>query len=113
MHEWSLVETLLRRAEEKASEHGATAVRRLAISIGELAGVEPDLFDSAWLEFRAGTLCANAALEIRRVAAEWECPSCGEIVAGGGDLRCAACEKPLRLRAGGEILLERMELEVP
>lgn len=113
MHEWGLVETLLRRAEEKASEHGATAVRRLTVSIGALAGVEPDLFEAAWLEFRAGTLCANAALEIRSVVAEWECPDCEAIVATGGALRCAACRKPLRLRAGGEILLERMELEVP
>lgn len=113
MHEWSLVQSLLARADEEARRHGATSVTRLEISIGELAGVEPALFDSAYELFRADTLCAGAALRIRHVPAEWACVRCDAPIARGEALRCPACDGAARLRAGDGIVLERMELEVP
>jgi len=113
MHEWSLVQSLLSRVEEEARKHGAVAVRRLEVSIGELAGVEPALFDSAYELFRTDTLCSNARLEIRYVPARWVCGQCGARVAEGAALWCTGCDGPARLAAGDGIVLERIELEVP
>ena len=113
MHEWSLVQSLLSRVDEEVRKHGAVAVRRLEVSIGELAGVDPALFDSAYELFRTDTLCAEAQLEIRYVPATWVCAQCGARITQGAALWCAACESPARLDAGAEIVLERMELEVP
>lgn len=113
MHEWSLVQVLLTRVDEEARKHGAVAVRRVEVSIGELAGVEPALFESAYALFRPDTLCADAPLVLRPVPAAWVCPRCGAPSARGAAPWCAACACPARLEAGEGIVLERLELEIP
>ncbi len=112
MHEYSLVAAMAERVEREARARKALAVHRLAVRIGALSGVEPELFASAFTLVRQGLL-EQAALEIRRAEAEWACPQCGQAVPSGGPLRCAACAVPAKLVAGGEILLEQIEMEVP
>ncbi len=113
MHEYSLVQSLVARVEEIAREKGAVAVHRLVVSVGELAGVDPQLFETAYDTFRGGTLCEKAALEMRRVAASWACPSCSRRLERGAPLACPECGRPAELPPGAdEILLERIEMEV-
>jgi hydrogenase nickel incorporation protein HypA/HybF len=113
MHEYAIVQALLERAEAEARARGATAVHRLHVAVGELAGVEPALLSAAYELFRAPTLCARAALDVRHVPARWECPACAAPVARGAVLACPTCAAPARLAAGDEIVLERIEMEVP
>ena len=114
MHEYSLVQSLVGRVEALAQERGATAVHRLVVSVGELAGLDPGLFQTAYDTFRAGTICERTAMELRTVPARWACPGCGREIARGEVLTCAACDLPARLSAGAdEILLETVEMEVP
>jgi hydrogenase nickel incorporation protein HypA/HybF len=114
MHEYSLVEALVRRVEEEARRRGALAVHALSVRVGELAGVDPELFRTAYETFRAGTLCADAPLALSRVAATWSCPTCRRPIPRGAPLRCGACDVPARLDDGGDALtLERIEMEVP
>jgi hydrogenase nickel incorporation protein HypA/HybF len=114
MHEYSLVEALVRRVEEEARRRGALAVHALSVRVGELAGVDPELFRTAYETFRAGTLCADAPLALSRVAATWSCPTCRRPIPRGAPLRCGACDAPARLDDGGDALtLERIEMEVP
>ena len=114
MHEYSLVEALVRRVEEEARRRGALAVHALKVSVGELAGVDPELFRTAYETFRAGTGCERAALEIVTCRAAWTCPSCGKAFARGDVLRCAACDRPARLTDRSDaLLLESIEMEVP
>ena len=114
MHEYSLVQSLVARVEAEASARGATAVHRLVVSVGELAGVDPELFQTAYDTFRAGTVCGSTAMEIRRVPARWSCPACGREIPRGEVLACEGCGVPARLAPGGdEMLLETIELEVP
>jgi hydrogenase nickel incorporation protein HypA/HybF len=112
MHEYSIVRSLLDRVEQEARDRGATAVHRLRVRIGELAGVEPDLLATAYQTFRERTLCAGAELDLVPVAAAWGCPRCGRPIAPGGILRCPECAVPARLAAGDDIVLERIEMEV-
>ncbi len=112
MHEWSLVQALLERVEEEARARQAHTVSRVRVRIGELAGVERELFALAYQTFRERTLCERAELEIVPVAARWECPRCGAPPAAGAALRCAVCRLPARLVEGDEIVLERLEMEV-
>jgi Zn finger protein HypA/HybF involved in hydrogenase expression len=81
MHEYSLVATLVERVEDVARKQGARTVERIEVHIGDRAGVERELFATAFDTFKLGIL-AQAALDI---------------VATPGD----------------EILLERVEMEVP
>ena len=113
MHEYSLVTALLDRVEAVAREHGATAVSAVRVRVGELSGVELSLPATAYELARTDTLCATAPLELLTEPARWECTACGTAVAADGPRRCGLCGAPARLVAGGEMLLERVEMEVP
>lgn len=114
MHEYSLIQSLVDRVEREARQRGATAVRRLEVSVGELAGVDPDLFRAAYEAFRPGTVCADAALQVVTRPAGWSCPTCGKAFARGDVLRCADCEQPARMGPDGDaLILEAIEMEVP
>ena len=112
MHEYSIVASLLERVEAEARNRGATAVHHVRVRIGELSGVEPDLVAAAYELFRERSVCAAADLEIVPEAAAWACPRCGGQIASGEILKCPACALPARLASGGDILLERIEMEV-
>lgn len=113
MHEYSIVQSLLDRVEEVAQTRGATSVHKLQVRIGELSGVEVPLLESAFDLFRKGSLCQDAELEVQSVTACWACPRCGKAVPRGQFLRCPDCGLPARLQAGDEIILDRIEMEVP
>ncbi len=114
MHEYSLVESLVRSVEREARARGAIAVHRLSVRVGELSGVDPELFRTAYETFRAGTICANVPLALTTVAATWSCPLCARPIARGGILRCPECKEPARLDEGGDaLMLDGIELEVP
>jgi hydrogenase nickel incorporation protein HypA/HybF len=114
VHEYSLVEALVRRVEEEAARRSALSVHRLSVRVGELSGVDPELLATAYETFRAGTICENAPLAMSRVAASWSCPTCKKPIERGAILRCASCGEPARLDDGGDaLLLDGIEMEVP
>jgi hydrogenase nickel incorporation protein HypA/HybF len=114
LHEYSLVEALVRRVEDEARKRQALAVHGLSVRVGELSGVDPELFQTAYETFRAGTLCENAPLALTRVAASWSCPRCRRPIARGQALSCPECKEPARLDEGGDALtLDGIDLEVP
>lgn len=114
MHEYSLVQSLVTRVEEEARRRSALAVHRLSVRVGELSGVDPELFQTAYETFRAGTICENAPLTLTRLAASWSCPRCKAPIAKGAVLRCPACEVPAKLDDGSDALtLDGIEMEVP
>ncbi len=114
MHEYALVQSLVERVEQEARARGAIAVHRLSVRVGELSGVDPELFRTAYETFREGTICAKAPLAVKTVAASWSCPRCATRIARGAVLRCAGCDAPARLDDGGDaLMLDGIELEVP
>ena len=113
MHEYSIVESLFERIREAARRQGATAVRRVTVQIGEIAGVDAGLLRTAYDLFRVRTICESAPLEIEAVPARWGCPAGHGDVEKGRALICRICGQPARLEAGDEILLRQLELEVP
>jgi hydrogenase nickel incorporation protein HypA/HybF len=113
VHEFSIVRALLDKVEEEARSRNAVSVRKLYVSIGELSGVETELLASAFETFREKTVCAGADLVIEKVEASWACPRCEDELERGGILSCPRCGVPARLSRGDEILLQRIEMEVP
>jgi hydrogenase nickel incorporation protein HypA/HybF len=112
MHEYSLVQAMMRRVEAEARAHNASGVRRVQVRIGHLSGVEPELFATAYEVLRPGTLCAGAELIIAHEAIEWRCGVCGSMVPAGGALVCPQCASPPCLIRGDDLMLESIELEV-
>jgi hydrogenase nickel incorporation protein HypA/HybF len=112
MHEYSIISALVDRIEAEARPHPGAKVRRVTVTIGELAGVETELLATAFETFRGGTICADATLTIEPRAARWACPKCQAEIPRGAILRCEPCSAPARLLSGDEIMLQRVELEV-
>jgi hydrogenase nickel incorporation protein HypA/HybF len=114
MHEYSLIQALIDRVEAEARQRGALKVHGLSVRVGELAGVDPELFQTAYDTFRAGTICAGVPLTLKSVAASWRCPGCGRTIPRGAALHCTACQQPARLDDGGDaLILDGIDLEVP
>jgi hydrogenase nickel incorporation protein HypA/HybF len=113
MHEYSIVQALLERVDAEAQRRRATAVHRLSLRIGELSGVDIGLLVTAYGIFRERTICEAADLDVRAVAARWECPQCQRSFQRGEILRCSSCNRAAELVAGGEIVLDQIEMEVP
>ena len=112
MHEYSIVQSLVTSVEAVARQHTGSVVRHVYVDIGELAGVDCGLLETAYDTFREGTICEAAPITIERVGAKWQCPNCGNSIAKGEILRCILCDAPAKLASGDEIILRRIELEV-
>jgi hydrogenase nickel incorporation protein HypA/HybF len=113
VHEYSIVQALLERVDAEADRRGATAIHRIAVRIGELSGVDPTLLQTAYTLVRERTRYTGAELDIESVAAVWQCPVCQRAIGAGDFLRCTRCARAAELVAGGEIMLDRIEMEVP
>ncbi len=113
MHELSLCEALFDQIDAAVASQRSPVVRLVRLRVGELAGLEPELFRSAFEVTRGDRGHAAAELVIAFEAAVWACRACGAEVARGEALRCAACGGEARLARGGDMVLERIELEVP
>lgn len=112
MHEMSLVSALLDEADRAIGAHPSAAVRAVTVRIGELAGVDAELFRTAFSVARHERGYPNAELFVVDEPATWWCEACERVLARGARLRCAACDAAARLRSGDGLVLERIELEV-
>ena len=113
MHEYSIVQALIERVAREVTARPGSIARRLNVRVGELAGVNADLLQTAFETFREATACAQAELVITRIAVRWECPRCAGRIPTGDVLRCSTCGVPARLAAGSEMHLDQIEMDVP
>jgi hydrogenase nickel incorporation protein HypA/HybF len=113
LHEYSIVQALLAQVAAEAQLRGATSVQRVVISIGELAGIEIGLLKTAFERFRERTICETTDLVVNQIAAVWTCRNCGRRRDTQNYLRCNVCERPFDLVRGDEIVLEKIDMEVP
>lgn len=77
MHETALAAHLLHRIVQEAQTAGAARVTTVRCRVGEFAGIEPSLLESAFRWQSLGTLVEGARLEIVTVLLEALCDSCG------------------------------------
>jgi len=111
MHEVSLVHALFDQADRAIAPHSSAAVYKVTVRIGALAGVECELFRTAFEGVKDDRGYWRAALEIVEELAAWTCAECGAAIDGAGPLRCGICQGTPELSAGGDLILQRLELE--
>ena len=70
MHEYSIVASLVERVEQIVAAHPGAIVRKVHVRIGDYAGVERVLLQTAFDTFRAHTVCEAAELAIDAVAGD-------------------------------------------
>ncbi len=112
MHELSIAEALLGLCRDRTP--AGERLVRVAVAVGELASLEPDLLRFAWQAVVAGTPHVAAVLDVEFCAAEQRCPRCGPIGERqpGTWLRlCPHCGSPLHVRGGDQLDLVRVTTE--
>jgi hydrogenase nickel incorporation protein HypA/HybF len=112
MHEASLCDALFDQVDGSLAAYPGATVRAVHVAIGELAGVDPELFAIAFDTLRLDRH-PDAILALNHVPARWLCPDCGDERGAPTPLTCPSCESPLVLSAGGDLTLLRLELELP
>ncbi len=115
MHEFSIVQSLLRTIGRYAAEHSATEVSKVIVRVGPLSGVVPHLLRTAFDTFKEGTVAEKAELCIKEEAMRLHCDDCGRDSGVSSPMfRCQHCGS-LRVKAcnGDELILERLEMECP
>jgi hydrogenase nickel incorporation protein HypA/HybF len=113
MHEYSIVQALFDTIEATARQNHAIAVKRVHVRVGSAAGVDVSLLRTAYDTFRVNTICDAAPIEIDEVALRWTCPAGHGDIVPGRPLACQTCGRPARMAEGDELVLDRLELEVP
>ncbi|HSV75081.1 MAG TPA: hydrogenase maturation nickel metallochaperone HypA [Chthonomonadales bacterium] len=112
MHEFSLMQSALEMAVDRASQHGAERIERLTMRIGDLSGVVPEALQFAFEVLRDGTCAATAALAIERVPVRCHCSECDASFEPDGLVyvcpRCGAASGDIR--SGREMELAWIEV---
>lgn len=107
MHEMSIAMAVVGQVEEAARAGAASAVSRVELQVGELAGVVPDALAFCFELACAGTVLEGAELVTRSVTARARCAACaGEWPVGmPPDLCCPACGRAteVELLSGREL----------
>ena len=113
MHELSVCLSLLREVERIARENNAGRVTRIAVTLGPLSGVEPDLLQNAYPMAVAGTIAEDAEFQIDVAGIVVKCSRCGaESAAKPNRLLCAECgDFRTNLVSGDEMVLKSVELD--
>jgi hydrogenase nickel incorporation protein HypA/HybF len=70
MHESGLIEDLIEKIESVARQHSAQKVSAVEVSIGLLAGIEPEHFREHFEMASRGTLAEGAELRFREPGEE-------------------------------------------
>ncbi|MBM3289920.1 MAG: hydrogenase maturation nickel metallochaperone HypA [Candidatus Hydrogenedentes bacterium] len=97
MHELAIVKRILDLALDVSRENGALPIARVAVDVGALQNVVPEMMSFAftaisvgtdaegaefdWTEVPAEVVCESCEAMFRPEAPMWTCPECG---AGGG-----------------------------
>lgn len=113
MHELAVCQGLLREVERVARASHADRVVSVTVRLGALAGVEPQLLESAYPLASAGTAAQGSKLIIELAAVRVRCQRCGgESQASSTRLVCGFCGHwRVQVLSGEELLLARVELE--
>lgn len=113
MHELSVCLALLEQVQGIARQREAARVVRIVLDVGPLSGVEPELLRNAYPLAAAGTLAADAKLDILTSGIVVRCSQCErESEAKPNRLLCGHCgDYRTNVVKGDEMILKSVELE--
>lgn len=80
MHEVSIAEGIAEVVEKTAAKNNITAISRVRVAIGELAGVDCEALNFAWESVAESGLLKGAKLEIEHIAGTAWCTDCEKAV---------------------------------
>jgi hydrogenase nickel incorporation protein HypA/HybF len=115
MHELGIANSVLEAVQAEAARRRGAVPVKVAVRIGELAGIDPDALSFSFEVLVAGTRWHRLELEIQTKPREHRCPSCGVIFrVVDYNFACSVCGTSRTECVGGdELELAYLELEEP
>ena len=113
MHEMSICESIRDILEAEAASKAFKSVEVVRLEIGALSGVEPEALKFGFDVTMAGSVAANARLEIIEVPGEAWCMICGKTVPVTARYdACPDCgSHQLQVTGGTEMKILELEVE--
>jgi len=125
MHEFSMMERVLKTVLLEAEKHGAVQVLEVVLEVGELTHLNTDQLIFAFQVLSDGTIAEKAKLTVDRIPPRIECPQCGylgpvslgvpEVPLGYGTffLKCDSCgNRDLRILSGKECKIKNLKIKI-
>ena len=113
MHEYSITESLLALALEKANEAKAGKITRINLVVGELSGVVGDCVQFYFDFLSKKTIASGAELSFETKPTQVRCQKCDNIFTPvDHDWSCPGChEIGIEIISGRECYMESIEVE--
>jgi hydrogenase nickel incorporation protein HypA/HybF len=114
MHELSVTENILNIACEHAVKANAKNVTDIYLVIGQLSSIIDESVQFYWDIISKGSVCENAILHFRRIAASLECLDCHHEYLLEGELTpCPSCNSAnVRFLTGNEFYMESIDITI-
>jgi hydrogenase nickel incorporation protein HypA/HybF len=113
MHEYSITESMLSLALEKANEAKAAKITRINLVVGELSGVVGDCVQFYFDAISKNTIADGAVLSFETKPISLHCRQCDKVFSPGDhDWSCPEChEAGVEIVSGRECYMESIEVE--
>lgn len=115
MHELGIANSVLEAVRAEAQRHPRALPVKVAVRVGELAGVDPEALAFTFHALTSGTEWERLALEIETRPRQHRCPACETTFrVVDYNFACPACSAPrTECVSGDELELAYLEMEEP
>jgi hydrogenase nickel incorporation protein HypA/HybF len=113
MHEFSLASEVIDLARHEADKNNALSVSEITIEVGNMTGIEADVFESALGILSEGSILEKAQLNIVRIKGKGVCISCEQEFEMNKRMdTCPKCHSfPSEIRGGNEFRVVSLLIE--
>lgn len=113
MHELSIAMSILEAAQRETARREGAELRKVAVRVGELAGVDPEALRFSFQAITQETDFQKVELELDYIARTNRCADCAtEFMVKNGDFVCPRCgSSDTSFLSGDELEIAYLELE--
>jgi hydrogenase nickel incorporation protein HypA/HybF len=113
MHEYSITQSMLSLALEKANEANASKITQINLVIGELSGIVDECVQFYFDFLSKDTIASSASLSFERRPTKLRCRNCEAVFTPRNyDWSCPDChEAGIEIISGRECYMESIEVE--
>jgi hydrogenase nickel incorporation protein HypA/HybF len=113
MHEYSITQSLLTLALEKAHEAKASKINKINVVLGELSGIVDECVQFYFDFLSRDTIASGASLSFERTPTKLRCRTCKAVfLPRNHDWSCPDChEAGIEIVSGRECYMESIEVD--
>lgn len=115
MHEFGIIDGVIKTVKQSAEDAGATKVYSIKLRVGDMTEAVEESLQFAYEVLTEGTILEGSTLEVEAVHPRSRCVECGaEFEHDRFHVRCPECNSPATtLIAGKELEIASIDVEIP